>query len=73
MCMDETPRQLIPHTPGSLYEAFTPEEAKALWNRSEFIYTPREGLNNSAPGVLSARDCSNETTGFQSRLFGAVF
>ena len=31
------------HTPGSLYEAFTPEEAKALWDRFEFIYTPKHG------------------------------
>ncbi len=31
------------HTPGSLYEAFTPEQAKALWDRFEFIYTPRHG------------------------------
>ena len=28
------------HTPGSLYEAFTPEKAKALWDRFEFVYTP---------------------------------
>jgi len=31
------------HTPGSLYEAFPPEEAKALWNRFEFVYTPKHG------------------------------
>ena len=31
------------HTPGSLYEAFTPEKAKALWNRFEFVYTPKHG------------------------------
>jgi hypothetical protein len=31
------------HTPGSLYEAFTPEKAKALWDRFEFVYTPRHG------------------------------
>ena len=31
------------HTPGSLYEAFTPEEAKALWDRFEFVYTPKHG------------------------------
>ena len=29
------------HTPGSLYEAFTPEKAKALWDRFEFVYTPK--------------------------------
>lgn len=31
------------HTPGSLYEAFPPEKAKALWGRFEFIYTPKHG------------------------------
>jgi len=31
------------HTPGSLYEAFTPEKAKALWDRFEFVYTPKHG------------------------------
>lgn len=25
------------HTPGSLYEAFPPEQAKALWDRFEFV------------------------------------
>ena len=31
------------HKPGSLYEAFPPEKAKALWDRFEFIYTPKHG------------------------------
>lgn len=31
------------HTPGSLYEAFAPGKAKALWERFEFIYTPKHG------------------------------
>jgi hypothetical protein len=31
------------HKPGSLYEAFPPEKAKALWNRFEFVYTPKHG------------------------------
>jgi hypothetical protein len=34
---------LSTHTPGSLYEAFTPEKAKALWGRFEFVYTPKHG------------------------------
>ena len=29
--------------PGALYEAFEPAEAKALWDRFEFVYTPRHG------------------------------
>jgi len=31
------------HGPGSLYEAFAPSEAKALWDRFEFLYTPKHG------------------------------
>ena len=26
-----------------MYETFTPEEAKALWDRFEFVYTPKHG------------------------------
>ena len=31
------------HEPGALYEAFPPEKAKALWDRFEFVYTPKHG------------------------------
>jgi hypothetical protein len=31
------------HAPGSLYEAFVPEKAKALWDRFEFVFTPKHG------------------------------
>ena len=31
------------HKPGSLYEAFPAEKAKSLWDRFEFIYTPKHG------------------------------
>ena len=31
------------HKPGSLYEAFSPEEAKRIWDRFEFVYTPKHG------------------------------
>lgn len=31
------------HKPSSLYERFLPEEAKKLWDRFEFIYTPKHG------------------------------
>ena len=31
------------HVPGSLYEAFAPDRAKALWDRFEFVYTPKHG------------------------------
>jgi hypothetical protein len=31
------------HTPSSLYETFPPQEAKRIWDRFEFIYTPKHG------------------------------
>ena len=31
------------HVPGSLYETFPPPKAKALWDRFEFVYTPKHG------------------------------
>ena len=29
------------HKPGSFYEAFSPDKAKDLWDRFEFVYTPK--------------------------------
>ncbi len=31
------------HMPGSLYDSYPPEIAKELWNRFEFVYTPKHG------------------------------
>ena len=31
------------HKAGSLYEAFSPERAKKLWDRFDFVYTPKHG------------------------------
>lgn len=31
------------HTAGALYETFAPTAAKALWDRFEFVYTPKHG------------------------------
>ena len=31
------------HAPSALYEVFDPEEAKRVWDRFEFIYTPKHG------------------------------
>jgi hypothetical protein len=31
------------HKPSSLYETFSPREAKRIWDRFEFIYTPKHG------------------------------
>ena len=34
---------LSTHKPSALYETFTPKEAKRIWDRFEFIYTPKHG------------------------------
>jgi hypothetical protein len=31
------------HNPGSFYQAFSPEDAKVLWDRFEFVFTPKHG------------------------------
>lgn len=31
------------HCPSALYEAFPPQEAKSLWDRFEFVFTPKHG------------------------------
>lgn len=31
------------YTPGALYQAFPLEQAKALWDRFEFVFTPKHG------------------------------
>ena len=31
------------HTSGALYEAFEPEEAKRIWDRFNFVFTPKHG------------------------------
>jgi len=31
------------HVASAFYETFTPEEAKRLWDRFEFVYTPKHG------------------------------
>ncbi|MDQ5854070.1 MAG: transposase [Chloroflexota bacterium] len=31
------------HTPAALYAAFPPEEAKRIWDKLEFHYTPKHG------------------------------
>jgi len=34
---------LSTHKASALYEAFTPKEAKRIWDRFEFVYTPKHG------------------------------
>lgn len=31
------------HTPGSFYDAFSPVKAKSLWDRFDFVFTPKHG------------------------------
>lgn len=31
------------HSPGSLYDTFPPDQAKSLWDRFDFVYTPKHG------------------------------
>jgi hypothetical protein len=31
------------HSPSALYETYEPEEAKRIWDRFEFVYTPKHG------------------------------
>jgi hypothetical protein len=31
------------HKSSALYETFSPEEAKQIWDRFEFVYTPKHG------------------------------
>ncbi len=50
------------HRPGALYEVFPPAEAKALWDRFEFVYTPRHGswLNVAEVEInVMIRQCLN--------------
>ena len=50
------------HKPGSLYEVFTPEKAKALCDRFEFVHTPKHGswLNMAEIELnVLARQCLN--------------
>lgn len=42
------------HSPSAFYETFSPDEAKKLWDRIEFVYTPKHGswLNITPPKIL---------------------
>ncbi len=54
------------HSPSALYEVFEPEEAKRVWDRYEFIYTPKHGSwLNMAEIELNVlnRQCLNRRIG----------
>lgn len=49
-------------TPASPYEAFPPDKAKALWDRFEFVHTPKHGswLNMAEIEInVMVRQCLN--------------
>ena len=59
------------HTPAALYAAFEPVEAKRIWDRLEFHYTPKHGSwLNMAEIELSvlARQCLNRRIPDQDAL-----
>lgn len=59
------------HTPAALYVAFAPEEAKRIWDRLEFHYTPKHGSwLNMAEIELSvlSRQCLKRRIPDQPRL-----
>lgn len=63
------------HGPGSLYETFAPAEAKALWDRFEFVYTPKHGSwLNMAEIELSVltRQCLNRRIGTLQEMANEV-
>ena len=63
------------HTPAALYAAFAPEEAKRIWDRLEFHYTPKHGSwLNMAEIELSvlARQCLNRRIPDQEALICEV-
>ena len=54
------------HKPGSLYEAFAPEKAKALWDRFNFVFTPKHGswLNMAEIEInIMDRECLSRRIG----------
>src|SRR5438445_5149810 len=67
--------QLNTHTPGSLYEAFPPAEAKRLANKLEIHYTPKHGSwLNMAETELSVltRQCLDRRIPDQDTLISEV-
>ena len=63
------------HRPGALYEAYPPAEAKALWDRFEFVYTPRHGswLNVAESEIsVMVRQCLNRWINSMEVMSGEV-
>ncbi len=63
------------HTPAALYTAFPPEEAKRIWDKLEFHYTPKHGSwLNMAEIELSvlSRQCLERRIPDQATLISEV-
>ncbi len=63
------------HTPAALYATFTPEEAKRIWDKLEFHYTPKHGSwLNMAEIELSvlSRQCLDRRIPDQATLISEV-
>ena len=63
------------HTPAALYAAFEPEEAKRIWDKLEFHYTPKHGSwLNMAEIELSvlSRQCLERRIADQATLIREV-
>jgi hypothetical protein len=59
------------HTPGALYEAFAPEEARRILRKLEFHYTPKHGswLNMAEIEIsIVSRQCLKQRIGEQAQL-----
>jgi hypothetical protein len=59
------------HTPGALYEAFSPQEARRLLRKLEFHYTPKHGswLNMAEIEIsVLSRQCLKQRIGTVPRL-----
>jgi hypothetical protein len=63
------------HTPGALYEAFAPEEARRILRKLEFHFTPKHGswLNMAEIEIsILSRQCLKQRIGDSARLQNVV-
>ena len=70
-----TEDNLNTHTPASLYAAFPPDEAKRIWDRLEFHYTPKHGswLNMAEIALrVLRRQCLDRRIANQPTLIAEV-
>jgi len=59
------------HSPGALYETFEPKEAKRIWDKFEFVFTPKHGswLNMAEIELsIAGRQCLNRRIPTERKL-----